>query len=113
MNRIREHLSAWLVVGLLALGLVAVWGASGGGTSGTLACADGGASTAGVSLPRGTPAWTPDPVLAGLPQTAMERAEMAMTVDEVAEARSLARHRAASQPAFVAHNAAMPAGATC
>lgn len=113
MNRIREHLSAWLVVGLLALGLIAVWGASGGGTSGTLACADGAASTAGVSLPRGTTAWAPDPALAGLPEPAMDRAEMAMTVDEVAEARSLARHGVATQPVFVAHNAATPVGATC
>lgn len=113
MNRIREHLSAWLVVGLLALGLVAVWDAGGGSTSGTLACADGATSTAGVNLPRGTTAWAPDPALAGLPRSAMDRAGMDMTVYEVAEARSLARHGVATQPAFVAHNSAPPASATC
>lgn len=96
MNRIREHLSAWLVVGLLALGIVAVWGADRGAQ--TLACTDG-TGAIGVSLPQGSTAWAPDAALAGLPQ-----AEPGMTGYEVAEARNLARHGAADQPRFVAYN---------
>jgi hypothetical protein len=87
MNMIREHLSAWLVAGLLAVVLVAVWGADMKGDAGALACRDVDAADVRIGLPRGEAAWAPDPVLAGLPQP-----ERGMAAYEVAEARSLARH---------------------
>jgi len=106
MNRIREHLSAWFVVALLATGLVAVWGVDHLGQADAVACNEAGMTPAGITLPRGA-AWQPDPALVGWP-----RAERDTTAYEVAEARSLERLGVSASPRFIASRQAGGAAAT-
>ena len=92
MNILREHLSAWAVVAMLAGVLVAVWdGLSPAGHryDSASACFDPAQRTPLVQLPRGT-SWQPDAALAGLPHGGDETAAY-----ELAEARNLARYDSA------------------
>lgn len=88
MTVLREQLSAWAVVALLAGAALLAWGPAGTRDSGqTLACNERTAAPHALRLPRAD-AWTPDAVLAGLPETAP-----AGDAFELAEARSMERYR--------------------
>lgn len=83
-----DHLGAWIVVGLLAVALVAVWG--GPTPVGTHAGVDrqhcGDIAVAGASLPQ-VQTWRPNPVLAGMPVAS----PTPVSSYELAEERSIAR----------------------
>jgi hypothetical protein len=88
MTVLREHLSAWAVVALLAGAALLAWGPAGTRDSGqTLACNERAAAPHALRLPRAD-AWTPDAVLAGLPE-----ATPAGDAYELSEARSMERYR--------------------
>ena len=92
MTVLREHLSAWAVVVLLAAAAWLAFDLGGSEESAqagaVMACTGRPTAPALVQLPRGD-AWTPDARLAGLPGD--EGSDV--SADEVAEALSLERHR--------------------
>jgi hypothetical protein len=91
MNRLREFLSAWAVVALLAATILAVWGvdAMTPAPNGTVivACNTHGEAAVAVELPRRT-GWAPDAVLAGLPDSGNGQ-----TSYELSEERSVQRYQ--------------------
>lgn len=92
MNILREHLSAWAIVAMLAGVLVTVWDGLSPADhrdNAASACFDPADRTALVQLPRGT-SWQPDAALAGLPQGGD-----VIAAYELAEARNLARYKGA------------------
>ena len=93
MNRLRDILSAWAVVALIAAGMLGVWGLQAPQdqtrTDTALACSAPSVPAASVALPRRS-GWVPDPVLTGLPDEGR-----AQTAYEVSEARSLQRYQMA------------------
>ena len=93
MTTLREQLSAWIVVAVLAVVAWSSWDLGPQEATRTqdttLACEHPGDRGAVMVLPRRA-GWAPDPVLAGLPEEGG-----ATTGYEISEAHNLARYRGA------------------
>lgn len=112
MNSLREYLSAWAVVALLAVTILAVWGLDSmsprANGAGTVACDTPGAAAVAVELPRRS-GWAPDAVLAGLPEGSNRT-----TSYELSEERSLQRYHGDMPAMRMASGGTLPAAtATC
>ena len=114
MTNLREHLSAWAVVALLAGAMLAAWGLGarddGSRQEAALACIDAAAPALAVEIPRRS-GWAPDAVLAGLPE-----AGGGLAAYEISEQRNLERYRGAGpvvRMASAGTNAAAGSVQTC